>query len=226
MVMLPNWVRLSYAQGLLEAKQYTNSKGIASGPFKYTVRIMIPKTDTKNIAFLHSEIEAAKVKGAKKFWGGVVPQDLKILGSVIPGIPLRDGDREQKELGGKCGPEAKGHYFFNVSSYHNPPSLYRLKPKHLRKPGECVVEPVDVSMFYSGCRVAVDIGISPNKENCIGGYLNQLVFVADDTRIDGREDITSAIAKFDIASVDAEAESNVGEDAAAAGDALTDQEDF
>src|SRR5690625_664172 len=64
---------------------------------KYSVSLLIPKTDKKTLNAIKKAIEAAKVAGAPK-WGGKVPPNLK--------MPLRDGDVDRPDQ-----PEYAGHYF-------------------------------------------------------------------------------------------------------------------
>ena len=61
---------------------------INGGDEKYSVSLLIPKTDKKTIAAINKAIEAAKQAGIGKF-GGKIPAVLK--------LPLRDGDDERPE---------------------------------------------------------------------------------------------------------------------------------
>src|ERR1035437_1981827 len=74
-------------------------KSINGGAEKYSVSLIIPKSDTKSITEIKDAIEAAKQEGKAKL-GGKLPANLK--------IPLRDGDAERPE------DEAyKNSYFIN-----------------------------------------------------------------------------------------------------------------
>jgi hypothetical protein len=75
-------VRLSYAH-LLEAVAIEEGQDK-----KYSVSLIIPKSDTKTINAIKKAIEAAKEQGKGK-WGGKIPAKLK--------LPLRDGDEERPE---------------------------------------------------------------------------------------------------------------------------------
>src|SRR5690606_42061011 len=69
---------------------------------KYSVSILIPKTDKATLAKIERAIEAAKQQGLS-MWGGKVPANLK--------TPLRDGDTDRPD-----DPAYKGHYFINATS--------------------------------------------------------------------------------------------------------------
>lgn len=91
--------RLSYVNLLVPRAQEEGKEP------KYSVCILIPKSDTKTVAAINAAIAAAKEAG-KASWGGKVPPGLK--------TPLRDGDTERD------GPEYAGHWFINASSKRKP----------------------------------------------------------------------------------------------------------
>jgi hypothetical protein len=92
-------VRFSYAN-------VWEPKSINGGDEKYSVSLIIPKSDKKTIADIKAAIEQAKKEGASKF-GGKVPANLK--------IPLRDGDIDRAD------DEAyKDSYFVNANSKDKP----------------------------------------------------------------------------------------------------------
>src|SRR5690606_14173746 len=80
---------------------------------KYSVCIMIPKSDKKTLAAIEKAIEEAKQEGREKR-GGKIPAKLN--------LPLRDGDEARPDQ-----PEFRGHYFLNASSRSKP----GLVDKHL-----------------------------------------------------------------------------------------------
>jgi hypothetical protein len=112
-------VRLSYAH-LFEPH------AIEGNEPKYSVSVIIPKTDTDTLKAVKEAVEQAKKDGVSKF-GGKIPPTLK--------TPLRDGDAERPD------DEAyKNCYFLNASS--------KQKPGVVDKN----VQPVlDQSEVYSGC---------------------------------------------------------------------------
>lgn len=73
---------------------------------KYSVSLIIPKTDTVTLDKIRKAIEAAKTEGITKL-GGKIPPNIK--------TPLRDGDTDRPD------DEAyKGCYFLNASSKSKP----------------------------------------------------------------------------------------------------------
>jgi hypothetical protein len=76
---------------------------------KYSVQLLIPKTDTKTLDKIHAAQEAAKQAGKSSKWGGKVPGNLKMT--------LRDGDEEHDT---DDEPAYKGMMFMNVSSNTKP----------------------------------------------------------------------------------------------------------
>lgn len=122
-------VRLSYAN-IWEAKS------INGGDEKYSVSLIIPKSDNKTIEEINVAINIAKQEGKAKF-GGKIPDDLK--------EPLRDGDIERPE------DEAyKDSYFVNANSNDKPQIVDR-----------SVKLILDESEVYSGCYGKVSINFYP-----------------------------------------------------------------
>ena len=76
---------------------------------KYSVCVLIPKTDKKTIALIQEAVSNATDLGQKTKWGGKVPKNLK--------LPLRDGDEEKDT---EENPEYEGMYFLNASSKRQP----------------------------------------------------------------------------------------------------------
>ena len=89
-------VRLSYAN-------VWEPKSINGGAEKYSVSLIIPKSDTKTIAAINAAVDAAIEEGISKF-GGKKPNKAAIK------LPLRDGDIERDD-------EAyQNCYFVNANS--------------------------------------------------------------------------------------------------------------
>lgn len=101
-------------------------KSINGGDEKYSVSLIIPKTDTKTIDHIKAAIEQAKQDGKAKF-GGRVPANIK--------LPLRDGDIDRPD------DEAyKDSYFINANSKDRPGIVDKN------------VKPIlDQNELYSGC---------------------------------------------------------------------------
>jgi hypothetical protein len=112
-------VRFSYAN-------VWEPKSINGGDEKYSVSILIPKSDKKTIAAINAAIEEAKEAGKEK-WNGKIPPNLK--------LPLRDGDIDRED-----DPVYAGHYFINANSNQQPGIVDKK------------VQPIlNQSEFYSGC---------------------------------------------------------------------------
>ncbi|MDQ7790451.1 MAG: DUF2815 family protein, partial [Clostridia bacterium] len=93
---------------------------------KYSICVLIPKSDVATLRKIKAAVDAAKAAGAS-MWGGKIPGNLK--------LPLRDGDVDRPDQ-----PEYAGHYFLNANS--------KQKPGIVDKN----VNPIlDQSEVYSGC---------------------------------------------------------------------------
>ena len=144
---------------------------------KYSVCILIPKSDTATLTKIKAAIDAAKQAGAP-VWGGKVPAGLK--------SPLRDGDTERDS------PECRGHFFINASSKQKPGVV------------DAALNPViDASEVYSGCYGRVSINFfayNQNGNRGIGAGLQNLQKLADGEALSGRsraeDDFTAATDDF------------------------------
>lgn len=82
-------------------------KSINGGAPKYSVSLIIPKSDTQTVEKIKAAIQAAYEEGQSKFKGN---------GKSVPALdliktPLRDGDRERPD-----DPTYAGCYFINANS--------------------------------------------------------------------------------------------------------------
>lgn len=150
-------VRFSYAHVWEPAS-------INGGEAKYSVSLLIPKSDKKTINAINKAIEAAKQSGISKF-GGKVPANLK--------TPLRDGDveREDDEI-------YAGHYFVNANA--------NTKPGIVNKNGQPII---DSTQFYSGCYGYASItfyAFNSNGNRGIACGLNNLMKTRDGESLGGR----------------------------------------
>jgi len=94
-------VRLSYAN-------VWKPKSINGGAEKFSVSLIIPKSDTKTIAAINAAVDAAIEEGRGKF-GGKIPNKAALK------LPLRDGDIDRP------GDEAYADsYFLNANSNSAP----------------------------------------------------------------------------------------------------------
>lgn len=140
---------------------------------KYSLCMLIPKSDKETIAKIKKAMKAAAIAGESvlgkfdvdKAW----PNKIK--------NPLRDGD-EELASGDRTGEEYKGCYFVNCSS-KNAPGVVDTKLNQI----------IDSNEIYSGCygRVSVNFyafSVSGNKGIACG--LNNLQKVADGDYLGGR----------------------------------------
>lgn len=103
-------VRLSYAH---LTKPHANTPGQEE---KYSVTMLIPKSDVNTKQRIDAAIEAAKQKGAKDKWGGVIPP--------IVATPIHDGDGVKEADGMPFPPECKGHWVMTArASADYPPEI-------------------------------------------------------------------------------------------------------
>lgn len=78
---------------------------------KYSVTLLIPKTDTATKADIDQSIQAAAQAAAASKWGGFIPPD---CGSIV-----HDGDGVKSD-GKPYGDECKGHWVLTASSVQQP----------------------------------------------------------------------------------------------------------
>lgn len=110
--VLTGEVRLSYCN-LYEPKTNANDP---NGIPKYSVTLLIPKSDTAVKENIDSSIEAAANEAKNKTWGGVRPP-------VMP-IPIHDGDGV-RDNGTPYGPECKGCWVLTASSKNRPQVVHQ-----------------------------------------------------------------------------------------------------
>lgn len=102
--VLTGEVRLSYAA--LTAPRASQQ----GGKEKYSVTLLIPKTDTATIADLNASFQAAYDEGVAKKWNGARP---------TPKAIIHDGDG-LRPSGVPFGDECKGHWVLTASSVNKP----------------------------------------------------------------------------------------------------------
>lgn len=158
-------VRLSYAN-VWEPVSINGSNP------KYSVSLIIPKSDTKTIADINAAVDAAIKDGAAKF-GGKIPNKAALK------LPLRDGDIERED-------EAyKDSYFVNANSTTAPQIVDRS------------VQPIlDRAEVYSGCYARVSVNFyafNSNGNRGIACGLGNIQKVRDGEPLGGR---TSAADDF------------------------------
>ena len=128
-------VRLSYAN-------VWEPKSINGGAEKYSVSLIIPKSDTKTLSAINEAVNAAIEEGKGKFGG-------KIPNKAVLKLPLRDGDIDRPD------DEAYANsYFVNANSNTAPQIVDRN------------VNPIlDRSEVYSGVYARVSINFYAFNSN-------------------------------------------------------------
>ena len=184
--MITGIVRFSYANVWEPAET-------PSGTMKYSVSILIEKTDKDTLGAYEKAVQDAVTKGLdKNVFGKAHVKGLR--------LPLRDGDTEHEE--GRRGPEYQGFYFLNASS--------NKAPGIVGPDAKPIMDQVD---FYSGCWGRADINFFPYSQagnRGIGVGLNNLMKIHDGDRLDGRRKAEDAFAEYSV--------EDVGGDASADGD--------
>ena len=104
--------RLSYVN--LVAPRANNND--PNGTPKYSVTLLIPKTDAAVYQNILQSIEAAAVDAQNKLWGGVRPP-------VMP-VPIHDGDGV-RDNGTPYGPECKGCWVITASTKNKPQVVHQ-----------------------------------------------------------------------------------------------------
>lgn len=130
---------------------------------KYSICLLIPKTDKKSVSEIKRAIDAAIEEGIASKWGGKKPKNLK--------LPLRDGDDERADE----APEYEGMFFLNANS--------DTKPGIVDKDRNEILDPDEV---YSGCWGRASINFFPfdSKGNRgIGVGLNNIQKLQDGERL-------------------------------------------
>lgn len=154
-------VRFSYANVFQRRATTDGSLG------KYSVCVIIPKSDKATLDMFNSAYEAARALGKTTKWNGKIPAKVA--------SPLHDGDEERPD------DEAfAGCMYFNCSS-NNAPGVRVLD-------NGAVVEALDGDDFYSGCYGAVTVNLFPysNSGNVgVGVGLNNLIKTRDGERLSG-----------------------------------------
>ena len=138
---------------------------------KYSVSIIIPKSDTKTISDINAAFEKVKAASASLF-GGSVPKMLK--------GGLRDGDAEKDDAA------YANSYFINANSVNKPGVVDNdLNPI------------IDPSEFYSGCYGRASITFYPYNSNGSKGIacgLNNIQKTEDGEQLGGGSSAASDFA--------------------------------
>lgn len=155
---------------------------------KYSVSLLIPKSDTVTVSKIQEAIKSALEAGKAKF-GGKIPTNYK--------NPLRDGDTERED-----DENYEGHFFVNANSAKKPGIVDATRSKEImseadyqariRGKSEAEITAIDEKRspeeFYSGCfgKASVNFyafNVSGNKGIACG--LNNLMKLEDGENLGG-----------------------------------------
>ncbi|MFA1819030.1 DUF2815 family protein [Virgibacillus oceani] len=142
------------------------SEGQYGGEPKYSVTVLLPKSDTATKAKIDAAIEAAKQKGKEKNWNGVIPPNVA--------IPIHDGDGVKPSDGMPFGEECKGHWVFTATTKPDYP------PKVVDQNMNQIIDPTEV---YSGMYGQIAVNFNPYKfagKSGVGVYISTNVLKTRD----------------------------------------------
>lgn len=111
---------------------------------KFSVTVLVPKSDADTKARFDAAIEAAKQRGINEKWNGQCPP--------IAPTPVYDGDGVRPSDGMPFGPECKGHWVFTASAKEDYP------PEVVDKMGNPIINHSEV---YSGIYGRVNVSFFP-----------------------------------------------------------------
>lgn len=135
---------------------------------KYSVTLLIPKSDKATMQKIKAAMDEAKQKFMASNSGKKLPTNLKST--------LHDGDGERPN-GGEFGPECKGHYVMTCSSNNKPVIVYADKT------------PItEASELYSGCygRAIVNFYVyDTNGNKGVSAGLNGIMKLSDGEPLSG-----------------------------------------
>lgn len=161
-------VRLSYCN-VFEARASQDG-----GEPKYSVSLLIPKSDTATVAMIEKAIESTIQDATAKTFQGKA-KGLK--------LPLRDGDTEKDD------PAYEGHWFLSASS--------KQKPIILDENRNAVLDP---RVIYSGCygRASINFfAFNTNGNRGIAAGLNAIMKLTDGEPLGGTYTEEIAAKDFD-----------------------------
>jgi hypothetical protein len=160
--------RLSYVHIL---QPYANRNNGATAEEKYSVTVLIPKSDLATMQRINAAIEAATQEGATSKWKGRPPR---------VATPVHDGDGQRPSDGAEFGPECKGHWVFTASCKAD------RKPRVVDASVQDIMDPTKV---YSGVygRVGVDFFPYDNSgKKGVGCGLTNVQILRDGEPLDNR----------------------------------------
>lgn len=135
-------VRLSYVHIFQPYKKQNQSEA------KYSVTVLLPKSDIATKQRIDAAIQAAILRGTQTCWQGQ---------QVSPDLPVHDGDGVKPRNRTPYSPECKGHWVINTSSNR--------RPQIVDANGNPIINESEV---YSGCYGRVSMDFYPFANNGMG----------------------------------------------------------
>ena len=120
---------------------------MGGGEPKFSVTVLVPKTDVTTKARIDAAIKAAAQLGVSKQWNGVMPP--------VMATPVYDGDGPRAN-GDKFGPECKGCWVFTASSKAD------RRPRIVDAQVQDIIDPSEI---YSGIYGRVGVDAYPYNRN-------------------------------------------------------------
>lgn len=171
------------ASGRLSYVNLFEPKADLSGNPKYSVQVLIPKSDESTLKAVRAEIAKAIEQGVSK--GKFKLEQTK--GSKFK-IPLRDGDEFYQDSPCASRDCCQDHFFINANNVNQPGIVDRF--------GQPVINADDV---YSGCYGLADIQFFPFSTSGsmgIGASLQNVMKKKDGDRLDGRLQPKDVFAQY------------------------------
>lgn len=171
--VLTGEVRISYANLV------TPRASQQGGEPKYSVTLLIPKTDAATLNDIAASINAAYEDGVSRKWGGAHPQKKELL---------HDGDG-LRPSGLPFGDECKGHYVLTAST-KNKPQVVGIDNIN------CELAPNDI---YSGMYARVTLNFFPydtSGSKGVGCGLGNVLKIRDGEPLAGGASAASDFADF------------------------------
>lgn len=141
---------------------------------KYSVTLMIPKSEKKTVAAINKAVENAKKTAIASKWGGKEPKKLD--------LPMKDGDEKENE-------DFADHWIINAKCSTRPGLIGKDK------------QPItDEEELYSGVWAYASVtfyGYSVSGNNGIAAGLNNLMKFKDDDKFGGRVSAESDFSDID-----------------------------
>lgn len=157
---------------------------IDDGDAKYSVSLIIPKSDKVTLAKIKKAVEAAKEQGKTTKWGGKLPANLK--------MPLHDGDEERPD------DEAyQDSYYLNASCKTKPGVVLNVRV------GDKFVEATPEDVYAGSYGIAsINFYAFDNRSKGIACGLNNIMKTDDGENLGGRIDADSDFADVEISDAD------------------------